>query len=82
MQRGRRHHPQPCVHGGRKRTPAVKGLREPRSRTWSGLRGGSGEFVYWLLPAARWPHLATGELASLLTAHPQLVVHAGGAALR
>ncbi|MGW7385442.1 tetratricopeptide repeat protein [Streptomyces sp. NPDC054794] len=31
--------------------------------------------------AARWPHLATGQLASLLMAHPQLAVHAGGAAL-
>ncbi|MFI9587836.1 tetratricopeptide repeat protein [Streptomyces sp. NPDC052236] len=31
--------------------------------------------------AARWPHLATGQLASLLTAHPQLILHAGGAAL-
>jgi tetratricopeptide (TPR) repeat protein len=31
--------------------------------------------------AARWPHLATGQLASLLVAHPQLMLHAGGAAL-
>ncbi|MFJ1610436.1 tetratricopeptide repeat protein [Streptomyces sp. NPDC088253] len=31
--------------------------------------------------AARWPHLATGQLAPLLTAYPQLMLHAGGAAL-
>jgi tetratricopeptide (TPR) repeat protein len=31
--------------------------------------------------AARWPHLTTGQLAPLLTTHPQLMLHAGGAAL-
>ncbi|MER5381738.1 tetratricopeptide repeat protein [Streptomyces sp. NPDC002688] len=31
--------------------------------------------------AARWPHLTTGQLAPLLTAHPRLMLHAGGAAL-
>ncbi|GII76230.1 hypothetical protein Sru01_12120 [Sphaerisporangium rufum] len=29
----------------------------------------------------RWPHLATTQLAPLLTAHPQLALHAGGAGL-
>ncbi|MFE3205842.1 tetratricopeptide repeat protein [Embleya sp. NPDC059237] len=31
--------------------------------------------------AARWPHLATTQLAPLLTARPDLALHAGGAAL-
>ncbi|MCT2592277.1 tetratricopeptide repeat protein [Streptomyces sp. N2-109] len=31
--------------------------------------------------ATRWPHLARGQLASLLTRHPALMRHAGGAAL-
>ncbi|WP_331727661.1 tetratricopeptide repeat protein [Streptomyces sp. NBC_01176] len=31
--------------------------------------------------AARWPHLAASQLAPLLTAHPRLMLHAGGGAL-
>ncbi|MET8143558.1 hypothetical protein ABZU32_24930 [Sphaerisporangium sp. NPDC005288] len=31
--------------------------------------------------ARRWPHLAKGRLYPLLTAHPRLALHAGGAAL-
>ncbi|WP_327713284.1 tetratricopeptide repeat protein (plasmid) [Streptomyces sp. NBC_00464] len=31
--------------------------------------------------ARRWPHVATGQLYPLLTKHPELALHAGGAAL-
>ncbi|MEV7196869.1 tetratricopeptide repeat protein, partial [Streptomyces sp. NPDC093510] len=31
--------------------------------------------------ARRWPHIATGQLYPLLTAHPALALHAGGTAL-